>query len=129
MCVLKLNHKVLILCDGIRTSSLQILVVFFYTTTRTGLCITQHKADSPILHSYVHIQDHKHADKNGNIPYLISTKLSKIVESSVQQLMYKTVLITTSFMQTEHTSINYAPGTHITRQMRHQINEDLTPTF
>ena len=99
MCVLKLNHKVLILCDGIRTYSIQILVVFFYTTNRTGLHITQHTStDNPILDSYVHIQDHKHAHKNGNIHHLISTKLSEIVESSVQQLMYKTVSITASLM-------------------------------
>jgi len=32
-------------------------------------------------------------------------------------------------MQTEHTSIDYAPGTHITRHIRHQINEDHTPAF
>ena len=40
-------------------------------------------ADEPILHSYIHIQDHKHAHKNGNIHRLTSIKLSEIVESSV----------------------------------------------
>jgi len=53
--------------------------------------------------------------------------LSEIVESSVQQLLHKTVSITTFPMQTKHTSINHTPGTLTTRQTRHQINEDLTP--
>ena len=97
----------------------------------TARVFAQHsiQADKPVLHSYVHIPDHKQAHKNGNIHLLISTKLSEILESSVQQLIYKTVPITNSLMQTEHTSINYAPATPITRQIRHQINEDLTPEF
>ena len=60
---------------------------------------------------------------------LISTKLSEIIESSVQQLMHKTVPITTSPTQTKRTTINYAPGTPITRQIRRQIKDDLTPAF
>ena len=41
------------------------------------------QADEQILHPYVHIQDHKHAHKNGNSHHLISTNLSEIIESSV----------------------------------------------
>jgi len=37
-----------------------------------------------MLHFYVHIQDYKHAYKNGNIDRLTSTRLSEIVELSVQ---------------------------------------------
>ena len=57
------------------------------------------QADEQILHHCVHIQDHKHAHKNGNSYHLISTNLSEIIESSVQQSIYKTVLIITSPMQ------------------------------
>jgi hypothetical protein len=44
----------------------------------------------------------------------------------VQKLLYKTVSITNSPVQTKRTSINHTPGTLTTRQIRHQINEDLT---
>jgi len=64
-----------------------------------SLYTTQHTAHQPILHSYVRIQDHKDAHKNGNSNRLTSTKLSEIVQSSVHQLTYKTVSIITSSMQ------------------------------
>ena len=61
---------------------------------------TQHniQADERILHSYVHIQEHKHAHTNGNSLHPTSTTLSENIESSVQQLIYKTLSIITSPM-------------------------------
>jgi len=49
-------------------------------------------------------QNIKEARKNENIHRLTSTKLSEIVESSVQQLMYNPVPIITSPIQTKRTS-------------------------
>ena len=43
------------------------------------------------LNSYIHTQDHKHSHQNGNIHHLNSKKLSEIIESSLQQIVYKTV--------------------------------------
>jgi len=49
-------------------------------------------------------QNIQEARKNENIHRLTSTKLSEIVESSVQQLMYNSVPIITSPIQTKRTS-------------------------
>jgi len=49
-------------------------------------------------------QNIKEARKNENIHRLTSTRLSEIVESSVQQLMYNSVPIITSPIQTKRTS-------------------------
>jgi hypothetical protein len=49
-------------------------------------------------------QDYKHAHKNESILCLTSTKLSEVVELSVQELIDETVSIITSPMQTKHTS-------------------------
>jgi len=45
------------------------------------------------LNSYIHTQYHKHTHQNGNIHHLTSKKLSEIIESSLQQIIYKTVLL------------------------------------
>jgi hypothetical protein len=103
---------------------------FFYTTNRTCLYTIQHtsrQTDASLLLAIVKMINT--LTKNRNIYCLISTKLSEIVESSVQQLIYKTVSTITTPMQTKRTSIHYAPGTPITRPIRHQIWEDLTPAF
>ena len=78
---------------------------------------TQHniQADERILHSYVHIQEHKHAHTTGNSLHPTSTTLSKNIELSVQQLIYKTLSkITSPMLQNIHHQLRHKNTHHST---------------